>query len=37
MKEDDTMQRVTREYPHTDRIPCLRLILRFIEPDAEIV
>ncbi len=31
------MQWVTREHPHTDRIACPWLILRFIEPDAEIV
>ena len=31
------MQWVTREHPHTDRIACPWLILRFIDPDAEIV
>jgi len=31
------MKWVTREHPHTDRIACPWLILRFIEPDAEIV
>jgi hypothetical protein len=31
------MQWVTREHPHTDRIACPWLILRFIEPAAEIV
>jgi len=31
------MKWVTREHPHTDRIACPWLILRFIEPGAEIV
>jgi hypothetical protein len=31
------MKWVTREHPHTDRIACPWLILRFIEADAEIV
>jgi hypothetical protein len=31
------MKWVTREHPHTDRVACPWLILRFIEPDAEIV
>jgi hypothetical protein len=31
------MKWVTRENPHTDRIACPWLILRFIEADAEIV
>jgi hypothetical protein len=31
------MKWVTREHPHTDRIACPWLILRFIEPDAQIV
>ncbi len=31
------MKWVTREHPHTDRIACPWLILRFIEPDAEII
>ena len=31
------MKWVTREHPHTDRIACPWLILRFIEPEAEIV
>ena len=31
------MKWVTREHPHTDRIACPWLILRFIETDAEIV
>jgi hypothetical protein len=31
------MKWVTREHPHTDRIACPWLILRFIEVDAEIV
>ena len=31
------MKWVTREHPHTDRIACPWLILRFIEQDAEIV
>jgi hypothetical protein len=30
------MKWVTREHPHTDRVACPWLILRFIEPDAEI-
>ena len=30
------MKWVTREHPHTDRIACPWLILRFIEPDAVI-
>ena len=31
------MQWVTREHPHTDRIACPWLILRFIDADADIV
>ena len=31
------MKWVTREHPHTDRIACPWLILRFIEADAEII
>ena len=31
------MKWVTREHPHTDRIACPWLILRFIEAEAEIV
>jgi hypothetical protein len=31
------MKWVTREHPHTDRVACPWLILRFIEPEAEIV
>ena len=31
------MNWVTREHPHTDRVACPWLILRFIEVDAEIV
>jgi hypothetical protein len=31
------MQWVTREHPHTDRIACPWLILKFIDPAAEIV
>ena len=31
------MKWVTREHPHTDRVACPWLILRFIEVDAEIV
>lgn len=31
------MKWVTREHPHTDRVACPWLILRFIEADAEIV
>jgi hypothetical protein len=31
------MRWVTREHPHTDRVACPWLILRFIEADAEIV
>ena len=31
------MQWVTREHPHTDRIACPWLILRFIDPEAKIV
>jgi len=31
------MQWVTREHPHTDRIACPWLVLRFIDPAAEIV
>ncbi len=31
------MHWVTREHPHTDRIACPWLVLRFIDPEAEIV
>ena len=31
------MKWVTREHPHTDRIACPWLVLRFIDSDAEIV
>jgi hypothetical protein len=31
------MKWVTREHPHTDRIACPWLVLRFIDADAEIV
>ena len=31
------MRWVTREHPHTDRIACPWLVLRFIDADAEIV
>ena len=31
------MKWVTREHPHTDRIACPWLVLRFIDPSAEIV
>lgn len=31
------MQWVTREHPHTDRIACPWLIMKFIDPEAQIV
>jgi len=31
------MKWVTREHPHTDRVACPWLVLRFIDPSAEIV